>query len=393
MIEGEEGAESTECTRRFRSYIALAAHRRFAHGKRQFLPQLTVTNQCVVCFSVLGSLHSAQLHVATSYRLGRCWCDRSLETKVKDVEPGCPVCEDLSFPSMLELQWHIRSTHPPDPLPNLVIFDNETSSYGGRREQGQAHERSSGGQTGSLGARLERAESGCKAAPTSGRTQSRVGDRIIASWRRGRTTIGDRQEVALRRRQRERGLKGGSKRAAKDDEKEEEVEQSQLFLLVMKQVLQNTQQLRDALGIITLTFLLAVDHPVADMMMQGGRTYADETKKRGKDHGLGPPYLQVMVGLLEGLQSDQLKEKIEHDRRARLQAYLSWIPIQPMEDALEIVKYRKISKTAKSTVKRITLALVPPPAPVLVKLPPVAPDPRSKSNSLGHATRWKRTSA
>ncbi|CAK0793816.1 unnamed protein product, partial [Prorocentrum cordatum] len=96
-----------------------------------------------------------------------------------------------------------------------------------------------------------------------------------------------------------------------------------MILVMLKQLIINTKQLREIRGQLYDTYLLEAKAKPVVSMQQGGAAYAAAVKEKGKGHNLGPPAATVFVYLLKALMElevgaqnrkglEQLLQRIEH---------------------------------------------------------------------------------
>lgn len=93
---------------------------RQAHGSRNLLDVLTLTNVCLFCGSIFASRENARYHSQRALRYGRCLVSRSPYGGgvVQPRELQCPAC-NLEFQHLADLQEHLK-IHWPGPFPPSV---------------------------------------------------------------------------------------------------------------------------------------------------------------------------------------------------------------------------------------------------------------------------------
>lgn len=131
---------------------------------------------------------------------------------------------------------------------------------------------------------------------------------------RGRASDGSSQLVVAASSTSKGGAdKAQHKRKGKDkDEDEDQAERiggnlKDHMVLLTKNSLNHSQQLRAVFGMTTTTFLVPAHLQVAVGALRAGATYDRLTKQRGPGHDLGMPHCHVAVAAVEGLVTDLLE--------------------------------------------------------------------------------------
>ena len=123
-----------------------------------------------------------------------------------------------------------------------------------------------------------------------------------------------------------------------------------LMTLMLKQILRNTQDNRDLMGVLFETWLGPAASLVATMAKQQNLRYSTGARSRG--HGLGPPHLYTFAGTL-GALAVQAKET---PSAAEAQGNLDTYSNKAMLDKSEIIKFCRLTPLFEKSKIRITMS-------------------------------------
>ena len=123
-------------------------------------------------------------------------------------------------------------------------------------------------------------------------------------------------------------------------------EQLQLLALMMKMILQMSQNSRDVMGTVFDTWLAPADDSVINAMTVQGRRYALVVRTAG--HGLSSPHLYVFGSMLDAIA----KHTKEEEDRLMNERYIA----MSIEQRAQLVRLWKIAKVFKTEDRKLALA-------------------------------------
>ena len=135
-------------------------------------------------------------------------------------------------------------------------------------------------------------------------------------------------------------------------------ETKKLMTVLMKQVLHNTQQIREVEGALFDTMLGPSDSPLVLGMGEQGTNYQSAVKEAGKGHGLGPPHIYVFAGLISSLTKSNPAE-VGEENHSQLVQSLKHLDTIDLHAKCELVQLCRLNNTHIKEIKRITLCFAP----------------------------------
>ena len=102
----------------------------------------------------------------------------------------------------------------------------------------------------------------------------------------------------------------------KRGKEEEETSQNEVLIIMVKSILQNSQSLRSLTSCVWTTWLVPASWVSIKEGKQAARQYADEVKKRGKNHDMGAPHPHILAAFVGGLAEQGKKGKEEAKEKA-----------------------------------------------------------------------------
>ena len=123
-----------------------------------------------------------------------------------------------------------------------------------------------------------------------------------------------------------------------------------LMTLMLKQILRNTQDNRDLMGVLFETWLGPATSLVATMAKQQNVRYSSGAKSRG--HGLGPPHLYTFAGTLGALAVQAKETACAAEAQGNLDTYSS----KAMLEKSEIIKFCRLTPLYEKTKIRVTMS-------------------------------------
>jgi hypothetical protein len=133
-----------------------------------------------------------------------------------------------------------------------------------------------------------------------------------------------------------------------------------LVTVLSKLLMQQTQNMRDALSVLMDNFLGDGGHDLVDNGKSQGTAYNSAIEEKGKGHKLGSPHVWIFGGCLTYVVSiileDKKKGPITPDQQVLVDFLAAYSDLSP-EDKGQGIKFFKITKTYRSDVARITMAL------------------------------------
>ncbi len=117
--------------------------------------------------------------------------------------------------------------------------------------------------------------------------------------------------------------------------------------------LSSAQITRDLAGALFITILVPSTSKVIKAMLQAGKAYSVECKKRGKGHDLGPPSSHVFHAMIEALQ----EEDVGGGNKLGLIAMIESEEYQEHEELQDAVQVCRVSRCWEATKSRVTLAM------------------------------------
>ena len=167
------------------------------------------------------------------------------------------------------------------------------------------------------------------------------------SARKRRTNLaGEATEVGPATQEASAGLK---KPTFKDENKK-------LMSLMVKQLLKVSQQTRDIEGVVFETVIGPADSAAVKSALTQNTTYSEQTKVKGRGHGLGPPHHWTFGGFISGLAESP---SLLLPTKTKLQEALKNYGDMNEEAKNEVVRFFRISKMHDSSKKRLTYSLGP----------------------------------
>ena len=157
-----------------------------------------------------------------------------------------------------------------------------------------------------------------------------------------------------------RGKTGGEKDAASaaagSSDKKKVVskvmkENSVLFALIMKQLLAVSQASRDACQVLYDVWLIPSELPILTVPAGQNTLYDKKVRKKGKGHGLGPPFLWTALGMMVGLAQTLTGEK-----QVEVNKIVEKWKASSQEEQADLIKFCRVVKTFESNTRKLVLS-------------------------------------
>ncbi len=128
-----------------------------------------------------------------------------------------------------------------------------------------------------------------------------------------------------------------------------------LFSLILKQLLAVSQASRDAQQVVHDVWLAPADTALIKVPVGQNLLYDKKVRKKGKGHGLGPPWLITTLGLFVGIMQ-MLEEQEQKQKKEEVeQLILTWKGMS-MEEQSDLVRFCRIVKTFETNTKKLVLS-------------------------------------
>ena len=107
--------------------------------------------------------------------------------------------------------------------------------------------------------------------------------------------------------------------------------------------LQHDGIIADLVGATFRTFLMPWESGVIKAVKAATAGYAEQAKRQGRDHGLGPPFLHAWGALLKALAQGKLSDRA----KKTIEAYWNGVvcTVKDLEQLADAVKHCRVSKT------------------------------------------------
>jgi hypothetical protein len=168
-------------------------------------------------------------------------------------------------------------------------------------------------------------------------------------------TRGDKPRTAKKSKPAKGDSKGSGDLRADASEKKKVTtvmkEHKPLLSLMIKQILATQQASRDAMQVLYDVYITAADLVLIVVAMAQNTLYNKKIQKKGRGHGLGPPFLWtaqgILVGItkmLEGARKDEANKILDHWNKAS------------MEEKSDLIRFCRVVKTFESDTKKLVMS-------------------------------------